>query len=611
MMKPIPSCAACLGLCVVLLAGAGAEAQPTSQPAFKLPSDAPYVNVKNKGAKGDGVTDDTEAIRAAIKSTFNAWEVVYFPAGTYMVSDTISWGRFLTIRGEGPGRTVIKLADKATGYSQADKPKPVLFCRLGDWQSDPKKNNNTSHSNHIYHLTVDVGAGNPGAIGIDYSSHNGGTIKNVEVRAPEGSGYRGIAMDRNGPGPALVRDVTVTGFEYGLSTSWGLYSMTFENITLCGQRKAGFRNAQHNSTIRHLVSRNSVPAIENLKGRDYGLLVLLDSELKGAGGEAAAIESDGEIFVRNVKTSGYKLALRDGDKTMPGPVVDEYSSTPLVTPDGREGKSLNLPIKDPPAVPWEQDPAQWVSVRSFENLRKDGDWAPAIQAAIDSGKSTVYFTSVTHGVYACKSPVVIRGSVRRIVGNFARLQTRLLFESDHAVVLEQMRDCDVTVTGKGTLVLEGCLLKTVTTTPGCGELFIDDFLGTLDVRGSRVWVRQFNEETMRSPKITNEGGTLWILNLKTEQGGEILSNTKGARTELLGGMIYPAQGVQKQAKVMYRNDASSSLCVMHREIGSYPAAVMQGDKTLDLKFPRGVRFVARGDRPATAPSSSGVPTSRP
>jgi hypothetical protein len=39
------------------------------------------VNVKDFGAKGDGVTDDTQAIQAAI----DAGNVVFFPSGTYMV----------------------------------------------------------------------------------------------------------------------------------------------------------------------------------------------------------------------------------------------------------------------------------------------------------------------------------------------------------------------------------------------------------------------------------------------------------------------------------------------------------------------------------------------
>jgi hypothetical protein len=59
-----------------------------------------FRNVKDFGAKGDGVTDDTAAINAAITagnrcapgscgSTTTTPAIVYFPAGTYLVSSSI------------------------------------------------------------------------------------------------------------------------------------------------------------------------------------------------------------------------------------------------------------------------------------------------------------------------------------------------------------------------------------------------------------------------------------------------------------------------------------------------------------------------------------------
>lgn len=44
-----------------------------------------YINVKSVGAKGDGVTDDTQAIKNAIALN----KPLYFPEGTYIVSETI------------------------------------------------------------------------------------------------------------------------------------------------------------------------------------------------------------------------------------------------------------------------------------------------------------------------------------------------------------------------------------------------------------------------------------------------------------------------------------------------------------------------------------------
>ena len=59
----------------------------TSNSLDKLPVD-PHINVKDYGAVGDGVTDDTVAIKAAIAAASNKI-ALYFPSGVYKVSDTL------------------------------------------------------------------------------------------------------------------------------------------------------------------------------------------------------------------------------------------------------------------------------------------------------------------------------------------------------------------------------------------------------------------------------------------------------------------------------------------------------------------------------------------
>lgn len=51
-------------------------------------SDIPFVSVSFYGAKGDGITDDTAAIQSAINGLTEGG-IVYFPSGTYMISDTL------------------------------------------------------------------------------------------------------------------------------------------------------------------------------------------------------------------------------------------------------------------------------------------------------------------------------------------------------------------------------------------------------------------------------------------------------------------------------------------------------------------------------------------
>lgn len=61
---------------------------------------AQYVSVKDFGAVGDGVTDDTAEIQAAIDSLSNGG-VVFFPVGTYLVTDQIVVADKVTLLGTG------------------------------------------------------------------------------------------------------------------------------------------------------------------------------------------------------------------------------------------------------------------------------------------------------------------------------------------------------------------------------------------------------------------------------------------------------------------------------------------------------------------------------
>lgn len=77
------------------------------------------VNVKDYGAKGDGVTDDTNAIQAAINAvtpqTQNGYGRLYFPAGTYIVKDTLTLGSGGMQMSGDPYGSIIKY-DKESNY---------------------------------------------------------------------------------------------------------------------------------------------------------------------------------------------------------------------------------------------------------------------------------------------------------------------------------------------------------------------------------------------------------------------------------------------------------------------------------------------------------------
>ena len=129
---------------------------------------------------------------------------MYLPAGTYLVSRPLvkryADGRFgsgMILIGDSASDTVIRLADHAPGFGNADAPRGVVMTTAKLLDGTPtsggkdytnKGEGNDAYENFIENLTIDVGAGNPGAIGIDYLANNIGAIRDVRVTAPSGSG---------------------------------------------------------------------------------------------------------------------------------------------------------------------------------------------------------------------------------------------------------------------------------------------------------------------------------------------------------------------------------------------------------------------------------------
>lgn len=71
------------------------------------------INVRDLGAKGDGVTDDTQAIKQALALCGSPWEnkpsIIYFPAGVYKYTESLKiTSNYITIEGESSTNTILK-----------------------------------------------------------------------------------------------------------------------------------------------------------------------------------------------------------------------------------------------------------------------------------------------------------------------------------------------------------------------------------------------------------------------------------------------------------------------------------------------------------------------
>lgn len=117
----------------------------------------PFISVKSYGAKGDGVTDDTNAIKSALNELVPAvGGTIYFPTGTYIISETILIGGNVTIYGDGVFNSLIKLADNSNCDIISNGENTIMYyIKIHDIGLDGNAQNNTSGSGILLHNASD------------------------------------------------------------------------------------------------------------------------------------------------------------------------------------------------------------------------------------------------------------------------------------------------------------------------------------------------------------------------------------------------------------------------------------------------------------------------
>jgi len=88
--------------------------------------------------------------------------------------------------------------------------------------------------NYLHDFTVEIGEGNAGAMGVQYQTSNYGSLRNVTIKSldPARICQRGLDLAFEFPGPMLVQNLTVDGFDIGVLAAPQESATTFEGLTL-------------------------------------------------------------------------------------------------------------------------------------------------------------------------------------------------------------------------------------------------------------------------------------------------------------------------------------------------------------------------------------------
>jgi hypothetical protein len=548
-------------------AGGTPAAPPTSDGIF--PAGARVINVKSPpySAIADGIADDSATLQQAIADHEGTMATLYFPAGTYRLSQPLRMRKnaeppgqqrngFLAFRGESMATTILKLDNNV--LTNASLPEAVVD--LGYFNSPGAQGGVAAdwYQINFNHFTIHTGTGNPGAIGLRFYANNIGIARDLIIRSGDGQGVYGLDCGAAGlNGPNLVKNLRVEGFAVGIHTLDAINSQVFENIELINQTQLGWRNNAQILSIHHLRSQGSVPVLES--NAYFAHVVLIDAILTGVNVPAStpAINNQGMLLARDVSTPGFPLAIQNQAGISENPASGTTVSSPIAeyTTHARlklfpsTQSTLRLPIEETP-IPSADPPAIWVNARNYR-LTTESDIGPALQRAIDTGAGTVY---LPRSYYYLRSAVQLRSSLKRLNLFFSTVAKgdptaalELAAGSAPVVSIEDISEAflgaiPVRVNAPRSLAVRNTQgLAFAATVPGA-KLYLENNVSfELDLSvGTSAWARQLNLESNAGPSIMlrNKGGNAWILGYKTEGRSTLATTTTGGLTELLGGLNY-------------------------------------------------------------------------
>ncbi len=316
-----------------------------------------YVDVTKApfGADATGKTDATRAIQAAVNFARDHQMACFFPAGTYVLSDTLSCTQQLYKRANGrvfggnrfpvvlvgsraqTQRPRLVLTARSTGFGDPAKPKifvhfwsrgygnPTTEGRVTDGLPADVEQPNIGMNQTIENLEIVIGEGNGGAVALRHQAAEGSAIEDCVIDATYGlTGIQGgIGSGGSSAG------VTVIGGRVGLDFTGYMQGTqptpVITGFTLIGQTEAAIRSTSRQTLVavglKIVADRCAGPLIQVPTGlrAAHGNLTLVDADIRfeGAalrGPERIVVASDCGTYLQNVYLRGATKVLVDGTR---------------------------------------------------------------------------------------------------------------------------------------------------------------------------------------------------------------------------------------------------------------------------------------------------------
>eukprot|EP00041_Stephanoeca_diplocostata_P020732 m.469749 g.469749 ORF g.469749 m.469749 type:complete len:760 (+) comp21649_c0_seq79:646-2925(+) len=436
-----------------------------------------FRNVRSFGAVGDGITDDTAAIQAALdykRGNVGAKRpaLIYLPPGTYNVNDTLVCWFHTHMVGSSLCNSTIRLRKSSPGFSVPAPhssfgyyTKPVVVFQSGfniptdthAWWADHSNPvtawwcHNTSKSDmpcgdgfnmnffsHIRNIRIEVQEGNPGASGLMWNVAQQTSIRNVTIDLTR-SGAVGldvsgdasdvlayhennVRQDRGGGG--TIEDVDIVGGVWGMRASgsqWTLRGLRIRQSSAVGVVLLG---DVWSFTFIDLRVSNTPLAVTI---QHCQAVLFVDCAFSNISGPfAVAVNAHSQLYLERValesSTGGNQSAylVNTGVKALP-PNQAYYTGRAF-------HQASTLPINGfVPAASWQETPTMLLrGRRTFDDVTPDtfvnvlegpgckGNWVADDTACLQHAIDSAQTVFLPYGFYRVSRPIFLRNGTRLV-----------------------------------------------------------------------------------------------------------------------------------------------------------------------------------------------------
>ncbi len=413
-------------LCAILL---GASSFASASSVFTTRLDDPkavYLTAQDFGIHGDGVSDDTTAIQAAIDKAEGGIRegIVFIPSGRYRLTRTIYLWPGVRLIGYGATRPVFVLADNTPGFQTGEGvmlmftgASPAAILRSGrrvpfppPGSVPPNEHIADADEDTFYsavsNIDFEIGAGDPAAIAVRFHVAQHAYLSHMDFHV--GSGLAALTEVGN-----EAEDLHFYGGRYGILTdkTSPAWQFTLIDSVFDGQREAAIREHEVGLTLIRDTFRN-VPVAIDIDPHYSDEMWAKDCRFEQISKAAVIISNETspltEIGFENAVLGDVPtfVLLRETGKSIPGKGetyrVENFNYGLIVPGEGMTGTigmrydavALSaMPDPLPPAIPALPPTSEWVNVHSLGVVGDETtDDTAAIQKAIDSNR-VLYFPS--------------------------------------------------------------------------------------------------------------------------------------------------------------------------------------------------------------------------